>query len=41
MCEITGELALSDEDRKAYGRYEDDTHYEASMHESHYPRFRI
>ncbi len=34
-------LSLTEEDRKAYGRYEDDTHYEASMHESHYGRGKL
>jgi predicted transposase/invertase (TIGR01784 family) len=34
-------LALSDEDRRAYERYEDHTHYEASMHESHYGRGKL
>ena len=31
-------LALTDKERKAYERYEENTHYEASMHESHYGR---
>ena len=34
-------LALSEEDRRAYDRYEDNTHYEASMHESHYGRGKL
>jgi predicted transposase/invertase (TIGR01784 family) len=34
-------LALSDEDRRAYERYEENTHYEASMHESHYGRGKL
>jgi predicted transposase/invertase (TIGR01784 family) len=34
-------LALSDEDRRAYDRYEENTHYEASMHESHYGRGKL
>jgi arginine decarboxylase-like protein len=32
---------LSDEDRRAYDRYEENTHYEASMHESHYGRGKL
>ena len=31
-------LALTEKERKAYERYEENTHYEASMHESHYGR---
>src|SRR3990167_1916439 len=31
-------LALTPEERKAYERYEENSHYEASMHESHYGR---
>ena len=31
-------LALTNKERKAYERYEENTHYEASMHESHYGR---
>ncbi len=31
-------LSLTDKERKAYERYEENTHYEASMHESHYGR---
>ena len=34
-------LALSDNERKAYDRYEENTHYEASMHESHYGRGKL
>ena len=34
-------LALTDEERQAYRRYEDNTHYEASMHESHYGRGKL
>jgi predicted transposase/invertase (TIGR01784 family) len=34
-------LALSDNERKAYERYEENTHYEASMHESHYGRGKL
>lgn len=34
-------LSLTEEDRKAYERYEDNTHYEASMHESHYGRGKL
>lgn len=31
-------LSLTDKERKAYERYEENTHYEASMHESHFGR---
>ena len=34
-------LSLTEEDRRAYERYEDNTHYEASMHESHYGRGKL
>lgn len=34
-------LALSDKERKAYERYSENTHYEASMHESHYGRGKL
>ena len=34
-------LSLSLEDRKAYERYEEDSHYEASMHDSHYGRGKL
>ena len=34
-------MALSDNERKAYDRYEENTHYEASMHESHYGRGKL
>lgn len=32
---------LTEEERKAYDRYEENTHYEASMHESHYGRGKL
>jgi predicted transposase/invertase (TIGR01784 family) len=34
-------LSLTPEERKAYERYEENTHYEASMHESHYGRGKL
>jgi predicted transposase/invertase (TIGR01784 family) len=34
-------LSLTDKERKAYERYEENTHYEASMHESHYGRGKL
>ena len=34
-------LALSEEERRAYERYEDEAHYAASMHESHYGRGKL
>ncbi|OGV43996.1 MAG: hypothetical protein A3F46_11365 [Legionellales bacterium RIFCSPHIGHO2_12_FULL_42_9] len=34
-------LALTDKERKAYERYEENSHYEASMHESHYGRGKL
>ena len=34
-------LSLTEEERKAYERYEENTHYEASMHESHYGRGKL
>lgn len=34
-------LSLTDNDRRAYERYEENTHYEASMHESHYGRGKL
>ncbi len=34
-------LSLTEEDRRAYDRYEENTHYEASMHESHYGRGKL
>lgn len=34
-------LSLTDKERKAYVRYEENTHYEASMHESHYGRGKL
>ena len=34
-------LALTKEERKAYERYEENTHYEASMYESHYGRGKL
>ncbi len=34
-------LSLTEEDRRAYERYEENTHYEASMHESHYGRGKL
>lgn len=34
-------LSLGEDDRRAYERYEQDTHYEASMHESHYGRGKL
>ena len=34
-------LSLTEEERNAYERYEENTHYEASMHESHYGRGKL
>ena len=34
-------LSLTEKERKAYERYEENTHYEASMHESHYGRGKL
>lgn len=34
-------LSLTPEERKAYDRYEENSHYEASMHESHYGRGKL
>ncbi len=34
-------LALSDTERQSYEIYKDNTHYEASMHESHYGRGKL
>ena len=34
-------LSLTAEERKAYERYEENTHYEASMHESYYGRGKL
>jgi len=34
-------LALTDKERRAYERYEEQSHYEASMHESHYGRGKL
>lgn len=34
-------LSLTDKERQAYERYEENTHYEASMHESHYGRGKL
>lgn len=34
-------LSLTDEERKTYERYEENTHYEASMYESHYGRGKL
>lgn len=34
-------LSLTEEERRAYERYEENTHYEASMHESHYGRGKL
>ena len=34
-------LSLSTDARRAYERYEENTHYEASMHESHYGRGKL
>lgn len=34
-------LSLTDKERKAYEYYEENTHYEASMHESHYGRGKL
>ena len=31
-------LSLTEEEQRAYERYEENSHYEASMHESHYGR---
>lgn len=33
-------LSLTEEEQRAYERYEENSHYEASMHESHYGRGR-
>ena len=34
-------LSLTEKERKAYERYEENAHYEASMHESHYGRGKL
>ena len=34
-------LSLTEEERSAYERYEENSHYEASMHESHYGRGKL
>ena len=34
-------LALTDKERRAYEHYEEQSHYEASMHESHYGRGKL
>lgn len=34
-------LSLTENDRRAYERYEENTHYEASMHESYYGRGKL
>lgn len=34
-------LSLTEEERRAYQRYEENTHYEASMHESHFVRGKL
>jgi hypothetical protein len=34
-------MSLTDEERKSYERYEENTHYEASMHESNYGRGKL
>ena len=34
-------LSLTEKERRAYERYEENTHYEASMHESHYGRGKL
>ena len=34
-------MSLTEKERKAYERYEENTHYEASMHESHYGRGKV
>lgn len=34
-------LSLTEKERKAYEYYEENTHYEASMHESHYGRGKL
>ncbi len=34
-------LSLTEKERKSYERYEENTHYEASMHESHYGRGKV
>jgi predicted transposase/invertase (TIGR01784 family) len=34
-------LSLTEDERRAYERYEENTHYEASMHESHFVRGKL